>query len=424
MKLNFFKSGNCFTFFLIILLSYSQPVLAFSGSLNLKVLTLNLHNGLDENHLNTLAQTLQFLKDQNPDIIALQEVEQKHLKLFQEAGYHVISGMNLNLAPVYQFGDVLLSRHRIIYHRHHYLPSNLEQRGTDEVALEIDDQKLLVLNTHLGLRRAERKQQFAEIMRVIHYLSGPIIVLGDFNVEPKDHLFDEFAAEFQEVGSTFPLTNSYPTRNPAERLDQIWYNRFWQVNQAQTIFWNGSDHLPVLAELKMKEPWPDDLTQAEIPANPSEHNPFIPNLSITNMRQNDANSIGGGLTVPIKDNLIVSAVCNDDHAAFTMGYLTQAFDLRDYVSLLGIRGRGRWGLSVSISPNENPWFNWEQYYRLNAHWETNISISTEASQPTFRWEQCYLPSDHWGFSIGVDTNKVYTLSYLLNIITPKLEKKI
>jgi endonuclease/exonuclease/phosphatase family metal-dependent hydrolase len=234
---------------------------------SIKVMSLNLHKGMDQNGTKILDGDLALFNIEQPDLIALQEVLSSHIKTFISAGYRVIYGPNLNLLP-FHFGNVVLTRHPVLYHRHHYLPSQLEPRGVDEAALDIDGQVVTVLNTHLGLQRNERANQFTEIQRIIECIPGPVILMGDFNTEPSDNLFTDFKNRFWEIGDGTPGAKTCPASHPNRRLDQIWYNDYLGLIRGSVLPWLVSDHLPIQAEFNLLKANPVPQTELVIPAIP------------------------------------------------------------------------------------------------------------------------------------------------------------
>ncbi|HBE78710.1 MAG TPA: hypothetical protein DDW65_13190 [Firmicutes bacterium] len=400
----------------LILLLFGFSNAALGAENELKIMTLNLHDGYDEHGRPNIDQVLQLLAMENPDIITLQEVEPQYLQRFNAAGYHVISGMNHNLFS-YQFGNAILTRHKLIYHRHHYLPSKLEQRGMDEIAVDVNGIVFILLNTHLGLGNGERQRQFSEIQRIISYLHQPVILCGDFNVPVSDRLFTDFKTNFQELGTAIPVAESFPASDPKERLDQIWYSHQWQPIKAQTIPWDGSDHLPVVAKFLLKEQSVTNFTKAEIPEAASDNNPLLPNIAppSTNLAISTAPDPNGAnwdtqVELPLLKRPTVSISLsgrfdNSDQTATAMlNYQPLIFDMRDYLSKWRIRGKGEWITSIGVNTDHEIKLAWEQYYRWSDHTGTKIIIGNPQNKIAARIEQQILLSEKLGCSFGLDSN--------------------
>ena len=379
-----------------------QPIYAAEDSFSITVMTLNLHNGRDAAGRPNLDRFLELIAEKQPDIIALQEVERQHLQSFQAAGYQIISGMNANL-PLFRFGNVVLTKHKVLYHRHHYLPSQREQRGLNEVAMEIKGHYFRILNTHLGLGWEEQKAQINEITRIADYLKGPLLIVGDFNLEPSNKLLTDF--QFQQVGGVFPLPKTFPAHNPRYLIDLIWYSRHWQPVEAEVIHWEASDHLPVLSRLIFTEPDFTPLAKVEIPDLTKEYNPLLPDIGGTRYQlkaignlDSGSGKIDGNGILYLKD--LSLAVESTTEPIFSVG-VSKEIDLKDYASLWGIRGKAEWYFKVSAVSGEAPWLTWDQYYRWSNCWGTKISGSNGPG-PELKIEQMYLPLEKLRYRLGMD----------------------
>lgn len=398
-----------FTFLLVIFFSL-QPLYAAGEPLSITVMTLNLHNGRDSIGESNLERFLELIAAKQPDIIALQEVERRHLKSFQSAGYQIISGMNANL-PLFRFGNVILTRHKVIYHRHHYLPSKREQRGLNEVAVEIEGRYFRVLNTHIGLGWTEQMRQLNEIIRIAEYLNEPLLIVGDFNMEPSHKLFTGF--QFQQIGTVFSLPKTFPTHYPRYQIDLIWHSRHWRPIKAEVIDWNGSDHFPVISRLVIIEPHFNPLAKVEIPDLTKQYNPLLPdiggtryNIKLTGINNGASEEIRGGGGFYLK-NVSFGIESNNEQPILSVA-VEKNIDLRDYASLWGVRGKAQWSFKASTTPEQDPWLTWEQYYRWSNSWGTRISTNNGPGAE-LRVEQLYLPSEKLRYRLELDNDNGFAV---------------
>lgn len=409
INLNLSKLFKYFILALVVLGS-PKPLYAAGKPLSITVMTLNLHNGKDPAGVSNLDRFLELVYAKQPDIIALQEVERRALKKLELTGYQIIPGMNANL-PFFRFGNVILTKHKVIYHRHLYLPSNREQRGINEVAIEIEGRYFRVINTHIGLGWAEQEQQLNEIIRITNYFNEPLLIVGDFNLEPSNKLLKDF--RFQQIGSVFSLPKTFPTKKPRYLIDLIWYSMHWRPVEAEILPWDGSDHFPVLSRLALNEPYLSPIAEVEIPDLTKEYNPLLPDIggtryqaNITGVKDDNSEEINCGGTLYL-NNILLGIESNNGHPLFSVG-VTKNIDLRDYASLWGVRGKAQWSLIVSTTFEEDPWFTWEQYYRWSGHWGTRITANFEA-EPEFRIGQMYLPSEKWRYRLEADNDHGFVL---------------
>jgi endonuclease/exonuclease/phosphatase family metal-dependent hydrolase len=373
--------------------------------LPLTIITLNLHNGKDASGQSNLKRFAQLVTDQQPDIIVLQEVQPKQIKKLKIPGYQFVTGPNANYIPFF-FGNSLLTRHPILYHRHHYLPSQKEQRGVDEVAIAVNGQTLRVLNTHIGLGREEQKRQIKEIVRISGYLPGPVLITGDFNLEPSHPLMQDFP--FREVSVPGILYKTFPAQQPKYQIDQIWYNAHLELLEARALPWDGSDHLPVTASLFIKNEASFTAGPVPIPDPDLQHNPLLPDvgepeaqIGLTLIRSSE-DSLTGMIELPLKKCFLIRTGTDGENSELALGY-RQSIDLRDYYSLAGVRGKAQWDLAVASDFKGQAWLELDQYYRWNDHWGSRLTLTTGDQKPDYTWEQYYLPSPNLRFSAGYDS---------------------
>ena len=407
MTLSRLKISLILTALLLLLQTATPSRAAAAPAVTIKIMTLNLHNGKDTAQQPNFTRLNRLIAAEQPDIVALQEVQPKHLKQIQVPGYQMISGPNANYG-FFRFGNALLTRHRIIYHRHHYLPSQKEQRGVDEVALEIQGQNLRVLNTHLGLGHQEQQCQIRELIRISSYLPGPILLTGDFNLEPFHRLLEGFT--FQEVSmGVGSFYKTFPTWNPVYHIDHIWYSPHFMPLWAQAVAWDGSDHLPVIAFLKLVEPGQYTDKPVTIPDPTLANNPLLPDigfhplhLKATLMAGDSQLKIDSGfLEIPLLRQLGFKAGYHREAAELALIYhLT--IDLRDYFSLAGIRNKAEWNFAFAGNSQGDYWLEWEQYYRWNHRWGSRLTIAG-GDKPDVAFEQSYLPTENIRVTVGFDT---------------------
>jgi endonuclease/exonuclease/phosphatase family metal-dependent hydrolase len=113
---------------------------------------------------------------------------------------------------------------------------------------------LRLLATHLGLRPAERRRQFARLREIILADAGtPLVLLGDFN-EWRDrgvrrHLSDLFAFAART------RHRSFPSRLPSFALDRILCRGGAAIVASRAVREAGaaSDHLPVAADIVLPD---------------------------------------------------------------------------------------------------------------------------------------------------------------------------
>jgi endonuclease/exonuclease/phosphatase family metal-dependent hydrolase len=395
-------------FCLIALFLYPYPVRAVENT-PIKIMTLNLHNGKDSDQQPNFDRFAQLVAVEQPDIISLQEVQAKQVKALQVAGYRTIAGPNANCV-FFRFGNALLTKHRIIYHRHHYLPSKKEQRGVDEVLIDLGGRSLRVLNTHLGLGRSEQQQQVNELARLCSYLPGPLLVTGDFNFEPSSKLLAGFP--LREVSAVLGGYKTFSTKKPQYQIDLVWYSDDFIPIKAQPLDWYGSDHFPVVVLLALRTATALPEQPVAIPDPTLQHNPLLPDVGDHSYRialtgfhnpAPDQTAIGGALEVPLARRFRLTAGYDGTDPLLGFTY-RHTIDLRDYFSLAGMRGKAEWGFTAAGAGADDFWLEWRQYYRWSNRWGSTITVSSREDQPHWLWEQSYLPIEKTRLTFGADSD--------------------
>jgi endonuclease/exonuclease/phosphatase family metal-dependent hydrolase len=154
------------------------------------------------------------------------------------------------------FGNALLTRHPILeVHRLDLSMERREPRGALAATLDVGGTPVHVLAAHLGLRIHERRFQVRQILEYLDSVKDTLfVVLGDFNDwlpgRSVVHVLD------RRLGRP-PRPASFPVSWPVVALDRIWV---YPQRALQRIFAHASplarlasDHLPVVAELKLHE---------------------------------------------------------------------------------------------------------------------------------------------------------------------------
>ena len=134
-----------------------------------------------------------------------------------------------------------------------------EQRVALRTDIRLDGRNLHLFNVHLGTAVRERRHQALrlvdrDLLRAID-ISGPRIVLGDFNEWVRGLVTKTLVAEFNltDLRPHLPRTRSYPALLPFLHLDHIYFDHHLKVEKA---FYHrsrrsmiASDHLPLVADL-------------------------------------------------------------------------------------------------------------------------------------------------------------------------------
>jgi endonuclease/exonuclease/phosphatase family metal-dependent hydrolase len=238
-----------------------------------RVATYNIHKGVQgmgparRLEIHNLGLAVEAL---DADIVCLQEVrklhrrEERHFEHWPELaqaeflappGYESVYRTNA-ITRHGEHGNALLSRWPVVAHQHEDISDHrFEQRGLLHVELLLHGQAVHVVVVHLGLVRASRVRQVAQLRQFIERevpATAPLLVAGDFN--------DWGSLVRRALGAidlkAFDVVSSatFPSRLPLVQLDYVYARGLKPVGihvPRGRIWWRMSDHLPLIAEFAL-----------------------------------------------------------------------------------------------------------------------------------------------------------------------------
>ncbi|MBN9035669.1 MAG: endonuclease/exonuclease/phosphatase family protein [Rhizobiales bacterium] len=238
-------------------------------SRTIRLLTYNVHacRGTD-GRLNP-ARVARVIADCRADIVALQELDVGRrrsggIDQAQAIATHLEHTLHFHPAlhlEEEKYGDAILTALPSRLVRAGPLPSLGEPRGALCVAIDLGGVELLVLNTHLGLRRIERLRQAAELLGPDwlghpRFADGRCVLLGDLNSVPSSPVYRLLAASLRDAALTLGARRArptFPSRLPLLRLDHVLLGKEVEARGARVVAHalarRASDHLPLLAEV-------------------------------------------------------------------------------------------------------------------------------------------------------------------------------
>ena len=232
--------------------------------LKLKVMTYNLRFG----ELASLEQLAEFIKSEDPDLVALQELDwmtkrdrapHQHDKDFiTELGYrtHMFSlyGKTIPYAGGY-YGIGLLSKKPYVNMKKIILPKAegvKEYRALLMAEIEVSEADTIVFaSTHLDYSSSEaRIAQVKVITSVLKDCGYPVIVGGDFNATPDSPEIKEYFKDWKSLSSD-QLTS--PAKRPKNKIDYLFAYplHLWKLISSQVPPIQFSDHLPIISEVEL-----------------------------------------------------------------------------------------------------------------------------------------------------------------------------
>lgn len=222
------------------------------------------------------ARILRVINRLDADVIALQEADkrlgQRHAALdpemiARETDLRVVAPLGGSPVSLGWHGNAMLVRKGVeVQEVERIALPGIEPRGGLLVRFGSGPRALTVVGVHLGLRRACRRLQFAKILTAIGLKAlDRAVILGDFNewsnragLERLDHHFEVISPG-----------RSFHAARPVAALDRIALGRELRLAaaglEAGPDARIASDHLPVWAELRLRDA-PDDLVRRVLSA--------------------------------------------------------------------------------------------------------------------------------------------------------------
>lgn len=212
----------------------------------LKLVTYNIHSGKNLWMQPTFDQIIEYLESSQADVICIQEINENEKRGYQVSKIKSSLQKDCNFAPNVSIGKgyyglANFTSLPILEYHHILLPSGKEQRGLLHTILLLGNQKLHILNTHLGLSKTERMRQFQFIAEYIAKLNSNIILVGDFNTT-KPKLGNLPLLDVSQITGQAHIPTFIPTY---QRIDYIFLSPSLRVIDYRVPTVNLSDHYPL-----------------------------------------------------------------------------------------------------------------------------------------------------------------------------------
>lgn len=248
----------------------------------IRVATYNIHKGVQgvgpqrRLEIHNIGQAVEQL---DADIVCLQEVrkmhrrEEKYFSRWPEMpqadflapeGYHSVYRTNA-ITRHGEHGNAMLSRWPVVAHQHEDISDHrFEQRGLLHSEVMVHGQEVHVVVVHLGLIRASRARQVAQLQQFIARevpASAPLLVAGDFN--DWGNLVQQALDHTQLKTFRGAKQATFPARLPLVQLDYVYARGLTPLGvhvPRGRAWWRMSDHLPMIAEFGLPAEGCDRVT--------------------------------------------------------------------------------------------------------------------------------------------------------------------
>lgn len=211
-----------------------------------------------------LPEITRFIKDVDPDIVGLIEVDTGSIRsrmvnqaeklagdLCMNTSYETKYGsrsINQVLPIVRKQGNAFMAAQRVHGEKFHYFDT-----GIKRLIIELEMEEFAVFLVHLSLKYRHRHLQLRRLHDLIEVTEKPVIVAGDFNTfwgENEIYLFMRAAGLKSANVEGLP---TYPSRSPRKELDFVLYQDGITVNSFEIPDVRLSDHLPLICDFEVNK---------------------------------------------------------------------------------------------------------------------------------------------------------------------------
>jgi endonuclease/exonuclease/phosphatase family metal-dependent hydrolase len=264
------------------------------AEVSFRVMTYNVHRCRGVDRAWSPERIAEVIASCHPDIVGLQELDVGRARSGHVDQAKMIAhdlGMDLQFFPALRimeelYGDAILSRWPARTVKAGPLPAlrlpGLEPRGALWSSIQMGNATVQVINTHLSVFGRERLMQVNALLGP-EWLGDPdchepVILMGDFNATTRSRGYRRLAARLHDAHRALPRRAgapnraTFPTRYPSLRIDHIFVGPSVEILDVRTVRTPlasfASDHLPVVAELRVPCPAPREAETVQdfIPA--------------------------------------------------------------------------------------------------------------------------------------------------------------
>jgi len=229
-----------------------SPVVVDATEETIRLVLVNVHRSNGQYHL-----VKDFLRDTEPDLVVLEEVDQTWLDNLAELKSQLPHSVEAPRDD--DFGIALLSRYPLEQGKVAYLGD--ASVPSVVVLVPLEKVTLTILGTHPvppgGNEYSRlRNQQLSAIAEFLRSQSDPMILIGDLNTTPWNHYFKRLLREsgLNDSASVFGYQPTWPSDLIFLRisLDHCLISSDWKVIHRRVGPPVGSDHFPLIVELALR----------------------------------------------------------------------------------------------------------------------------------------------------------------------------
>lgn len=244
------------------------PVLSEEADLP-RLVSYNVHICIGTDGVCSPERIAEVIAALSPDVVTLQELDVGRLRTGGTDQAETIAG-RLSMGSHFhaamrveqeQYGDAVLAygSPRLVHAAALPGKPGAEPRGAIWVSIELSGWTVDVVNTHLGLRHADRSVQVEELLgpEWIGKASGerPLVLAGDFNAGRRSRTYRFIRRKVRDPSSCgLNIGATFPSRFPVLRLDHVFLSGALRATAAGVVRTPltrvASDHLPIFVDFE------------------------------------------------------------------------------------------------------------------------------------------------------------------------------
>jgi len=246
---------------LFLFLSCSLPLMA-EPAREIRVMSWNLHHGVGEDGKLDLERIAARIREQEPDLVVLQEVDNKcrrsksvdqAAELAKLAGLTAVFGKAMDHDGG-EYGQAILSKHPLGETKIHKLPGDGEPRIAFEAEVKVGARALRVVSVHLDHQQDARRLKQAEVLvKELSATKGPLVLAGDFNDVPGSPVMKVFGDALTAVEKG-EAKLTCPAAQPKVEIDHFFLRGLKAVSPVTVLPEAvASDHRPLVVTVRFGE---------------------------------------------------------------------------------------------------------------------------------------------------------------------------
>lgn len=232
-----------------------------------RIITYNIHSGVGTDKKHDYQRIGRFLASSGADIVLLQEMDTRSpLRSVQQDISDISHHGEFTLVPSPTiitdqgwYGNAVLTKLNVCsFETIDISQKRREPRNAQMVTLGHNEQRITVINAHLGLKKWERQAQLSHLQThladKVNRLSNPMILAGDFNE------WQFFSRAFKGINALLTkvaIGRTFPSAFPLFSLDKIWVSKDLQIAQIvkhkNKPISSKSDHLAVQIDVEINQ---------------------------------------------------------------------------------------------------------------------------------------------------------------------------